>query len=133
MTNFESSPQLSGYKQEAIFHVLEDFRQMERLFPEGKVKNWQTDGESCRFQIDGVGELGLIISKKEPASLVQYTGHGKVPFNFHLRVHLQTTENGTQVLVTAEAKLNPMLKMMVNKPIQKFMDMLCQAIANTKV
>ncbi|MBN2742561.1 hypothetical protein LX69_01970 [Breznakibacter xylanolyticus] len=130
MTHFESLPQPSTQTPENIYTILEDFRQMEHLFPEGKVKNWQTDGNTCRFTVDGIGEIGLIIAQKEPCSRVQYTGHGKVPFNFHLSVLLQPTATGAQVVVAADAQMNPMIKMVAAKPVQKFLELLCAAIAN---
>ena len=132
MTHFVTTQKHSALPAEKIYSILADFKQLEALLPQGKISNWQTDGDTCRFKADGVGELGLSISKKEPFSLVQYTGHGKVPFDFHLRIHMSPTDEGTDLSLSADARLNPMLKMMVAKPIQKFLEMLNNAISDYK-
>ena len=132
MTQFETNALQSLLPAEKIYERLSDFRQLEAYLPAGKIQNWQTDGETCRFQADGVGELGLIISHKEPFSLIQYTGHGKVPFNFYVQIHLTALNDVALVHVTAEAKLNPMLRMLVSKPVQKFLEMLNETIAGIK-
>jgi carbon monoxide dehydrogenase subunit G len=118
---------------EKIFAFLSDFTHFGDLLPAEKVKNWQATEDTCRFTVDGLGEIGLRIVKKEAYSLVQFAGNGKVPFDFYLMVHLEgKDENHTDVYLSAEAKLNPMLKMIASGPVQKFLDTLVQAIAAHK-
>lgn len=133
MTTFESARLNAAYSSETMFGYISNFTNFEKMIPEGKVKNWQATEDTCRFSVDGLGEIGLRIVKKEPFSLIQFTGDGKVPFDFYLVVHLQAIDaKNTEVYLAVEAKLNPMMKMIASKPIQKFLDTLVHAIVAHK-
>lgn len=130
MVNFESSHHAAACSSNEIFGFISDFTKMGAVLPADKVKNWQSSVDGCRFSVDGLGEVGLKIVKKEPFSLVQYVGDGKVPFNFYLNVHLVETSPSTcQLYLSAQAQLNPMMKMIASGPVQKFLDTLAVAIA----
>ena len=52
---------------------------------------------------------------------------------FNLWVQLkQVAHNDTKVKITIKADLNPMLKMMVNKPLQNFVDKLVEGMEKMK-
>jgi carbon monoxide dehydrogenase subunit G len=130
MTNFESPRYSATANANEIFGFLSDFDQMGAVLPADKVKNWQSTGDSCRFTVDALGEVGLRIVKAEQGSLVQYAGDGKVPFNFYLTVNLTPTgDEQCEVMLSAQAQLNPMMKMIASGPVQKFLDTLASAIA----
>jgi len=131
MTTFESTRLKASYSDETIFSYISDFTNFEKVIPPGKVKNWSANADSCRFTVDGLGEVGLRIVKKEPFTLVQFAGDGKVPFDFYLKVNLKMIDSQvTEVYLSAEAKLNPMMKMIASNPINKFLDTLVHAIVS---
>lgn len=130
MTTFESSQHTATRPATEIYGFISDFNAISAVLPSDKVKNWQSSTDSCRFTVDGLGEVGLRISQKEPHTLVQYVGDGKVPFNFYLNVHLaENTDGQTSLHLSVEAQLNPMMKMIASGPIQNFVDKLAEAIA----
>ncbi|MFT3740433.1 MAG: SRPBCC family protein [Breznakibacter sp.] len=130
MTTFESARYMAVRPASEIYGFISDFNAISVVLPSDKVKNWQSDADSCRFTVDGLGEVGLRISQKEPSTLVQYVGDGKVPFNFYLNVHLSDCESGgTSLYLSAQAQLNPMMKLIATGPIQNFLDKMAEAIA----
>lgn len=130
MTNFESSRHLAEANSSDIYTFISDFTKMGAVLPADKVKNWQSTPDSCRFTVDALGEVGLRIVKAEPFSMVQYVGDGKVPFNFYLNVNLADKGDGQcEVWLSAQAKLNPMMKMVASGPVNKFLETLAAAIA----
>lgn len=130
MTKFESDIKKSAYPAEAIFNFLSDFDHFGDLIPQDKISNWQSAGESCRFTIDPVGEVGLRILEKEEYKTIKYTAEGKTPFNFFLWIQLKEVGEGdTRIKLTIKADMNPMIKMVASKPVKKFLDVLSDGIA----
>lgn len=133
MTKFESDIKKSPYSSETIFNFLSDFDHFGDLIPKDKISNWESMGDSCRFTIDPVGEVGLRIVEKEAHSTIKLTGEGKTPFNFFLWIQLkEMASDDTRIKLTIKADMNPMIKMMASKPIKKFLEVLADGIANHK-
>lgn len=130
MTTFESDIKKSTYSSETIFNFLADFDHFGDLIPKDKITNWQSNGDSCRFTIDPVGEVGLRIVEKEEFKTIKYTAEGKTPFNFFLWIQLkEVAVDDTRIKLTIKADMNPMIKMVASKPINKFLEVLSDAIA----
>ena len=115
-----------------IFNYLSNFNNFKQLMPE-QVSNWQSTADECTFTINGMATIGMKIVEKTPTSSIRIQSNGKVPFEFTLLVLL--TEKGPascngQLLF--ESELNPMLKMMVQKPLTNFFNILAQKMKDIK-
>ena len=133
MTRFESPVKSIPYPASQIYGMLSDFDNFESLLPSDKVKNWQSQGDSCRFEVEGIGPVGLKIIEREASKTIKYTADGKVPFNFFLWFQLKEVEAGdTKMKLTLDAELNPMIKMVAQGPLKKFLGLLADAIAEHK-
>ncbi|WP_439181915.1 SRPBCC family protein [Carboxylicivirga taeanensis] len=131
MTTFESDIKKSNHPAETMFNFLSDFDHFGEVIPKDKINNWQSFGDSCRFSIDPVGEVGLRIVDTEAPKVIKYTAEGKTPFNFFLWIQLkEVAADDTRVKLTIKADMNPMIKMVASKPIKKFLEVLSDAIAN---
>jgi carbon monoxide dehydrogenase subunit G len=131
MTTFEGPVKSIPHSSDLVFTFLSDFNNFEALLPPDKVTGWVSTGDTCRFSIDGIGEIGLKIIEKEPHKTIKYTADGKTPFNFFLWVQLkEVSVEETKVKMTIKADLNPMLKMIVTDPVTKFLDVVTDAIVN---
>ncbi|TCO10568.1 SRPBCC family protein [Natronoflexus pectinivorans] len=129
MTKFEGPIRTIPHSSNVVFNFLSNFDHFESLLPPEKVTNWHSAGDTCRFTIEGIGDIGLKIIEKEQGKTIKYTADGKTPFNFFLWVQLkEITENETKVKLTIKADLNPMLKMMVSSHVEKFLDVVTDAI-----
>ena len=124
---------------ELIYNFLTDFNNLKSVIPSDKVKDFESTEDTCKFNIEGVGQAGLKIIEKEPDKLIKITSDGKSPFSFFFWIQLkpiENFENTTAIKLTLDANLNPMMKMMVGKHLQKGIDaMLDQVVAffNEKV
>ncbi|PWE01162.1 SRPBCC family protein [Marinilabilia rubra] len=131
MTRFESSVKSIPYPASRIYGMLSDFDNFESLLPSDKVKNWESQGDSCRFEVEGIGPVGLKIIDREEPKTIKFTADGKVPFNFFLWIQLKEVEDeDTKLKLTLDAELNPMIKMVAQKPLKKFLGLLADAIAD---
>ncbi|MGC9342298.1 MAG: SRPBCC family protein [Bacteroidales bacterium] len=130
MGKIESKITKSEHSDEKLYAFVTDFNNFESLIPEDKVKNWQSDGESCSFTIDGIGNAGLKITEKEPNKMVKISSEGSSPVNFLMWIQLkQVDENDTRIKITIDPQVNMMMMSMVKKPLKEFVDMLAERMS----
>jgi carbon monoxide dehydrogenase subunit G len=118
---------------EKVYGFITNFNNFKHLIPDGKVKNWQSDENSCSFTVDPVGDIGFIIIEKQPFSLVKLGNKegNKIEFNFWVQLK-QVESNDTRIKLTMEVKLNSFMEMMAKKPLQEFLDKLVDQMEQYK-
>jgi hypothetical protein len=115
---------LSGTPAE-IYNFVTDLRNLKRFVPEGTINNWQSESDTCSFNVSVVGTVSVRIALKEPFSKVIYNGDALKKNDFSLILDIANSKIDTaEVKIRLEAELNPMLKMMANKPIAQFLEIL---------
>src|ERR1700741_4084021 len=127
MTTLESKiVPLQKSAQEA-FSFTSDFNNFGKLMPE-QVTNYQSTNSTCSFTIQGMASLSMEHEKLTPNSEIVIRPNGKVPFDFKLFVLF--TENGSQssVQIKMDADLNPLFKMMAEKPLTNFLNLLAEKV-----
>ena len=132
VTKIESEKVNINNSPENIFNYLSDFNNFEKLMPD-QVTNWESTSDECSFTINGMATIGMKIVEKTPHSKIAISSNGKVPFDFQLFVVLESDAPEQCVgQLLFEAELNPMLKMMVEKPLGNFFNMLAQKMQDIK-
>ena len=131
MTKYESKIKVVPHPAEKIFNFLTDFNNFGEVLPKDKIKNWQSFGDHCTFEIDMVGEVGLRIVDKTPFDTIKYVTEGNTPVNFFLWVQIkEVAESDSRIKLTIKADMNPMIKMVASGPIKKFLEVLADGIAS---
>ncbi|MBN8697459.1 MAG: SRPBCC family protein [Bacteroidetes bacterium] len=132
LTRIESDKVEINNSAEKIFNHLSDFNNFSQLMPP-QVTNWQSTADECSFTLNGMATIGMKIVEKTPNTKISISSHGKVPFEFKLFVLLTEKDASNCVgQLTFESDLNPMLKMMVEKPLGNFFNMLAQKMKDIK-
>ncbi len=132
LTKIESDKVEINNSAEKIFNHLSDFNNFSQLMPP-QVTNWQSTADECSFTLNGMATIGMKIVEKTPNTKISISSHGKVPFEFKLFVLLTEKDaNNCVGQLTFESDLNPMLKMMVEKPLGNFFNMLAQKMKDIK-
>jgi carbon monoxide dehydrogenase subunit G len=128
-TKIESRVGTITSSEEKIYNFVSNFNNFKQFIPADKVQDFESTEDSCHFSVPNMGKVGLRIIEKTPFNTVKVSGDGMANQQFNLWVQLkQVAENDTKVKVTIKADLNPMLKMMVSKPLQNFVDKLVEAM-----
>lgn len=129
MTRIESKKTEVNNSQENIFNFLTDFNNFEKLMPTDKVSEWTSNTNECSFTINGMATIGMRIIEKSPFSSIKIVSHGKNPFEFTLNVNIEaiSADKSVAQLIFA-ADINPFLKMMVEKPLTNFFNMLADKL-----
>lgn len=108
-----------------VFAFVTDIRNFEQFIPEGSINGWHAEKESCSFSVSMIGNVTVILAEKEKAVKVVFKGDALKKNDFTLTLKIaETVKNHAEVIVTLDADLNPMMKMLASKPINQFLGML---------
>ena len=124
MTTFDSEEVSIAQSQNFVYDFLSDFNNFEKLMPP-QISQWQSDGESCSFNIQNMATLGMRYQSKDPQNHITIISEGKSPFPFDLQCFIQ--EEGAascRVKLQFNAQMSPMIKMMAARPLENFVNLL---------
>tara|TARA_B100000780_G_scaffold47028_1_gene29246 strand:+ start:56 stop:445 length:390 start_codon:yes stop_codon:yes gene_type:complete len=108
-----------------FFMMLENF---ELLMPSSTQK-FEVDGDSFLFALKGMPEIRLALGNSVEYSKVSL-GAASSKLAFTLEANISTiSENSSNVQLQFEGDFNPMMSMMVKKPLTSFIDTLTENIA----
>lgn len=118
---------------EGIYNFLTNLNNFEKLMP-SEVSDWKSTIEECTFTLKGMPSIGFMILEQTPSTHIVYKGIGKLPAAVFLKVAINPNgDKACRAQLFLEAELNPMLKMMVEKPLTKFLDVLAHNLTKMEV
>ncbi len=126
MTRIDSDEVIVNKTPEEVFNFLSDFNNLQKIMPQ-QVADWQSTQTDCSFTIKGMASLGMELAEKTPHTQIKIARKGKAPFDFSLFCNMQPANDGnTKLQLAFDADLNPMLKMMAEKPLKNFLNILAE-------
>lgn len=124
MTRIESEKKQINKSAREVFSFLSDFNNYKSIMP-AQVVDWQSTRDECSFTIKGMASLGMKITERIPDSEIKISKNGKAPFDFNLICSIEEgTGNTCNLQLFFDADLNPFLKMMAEKPLKNFLNLL---------
>ena len=115
-----------------VFAYLSDFNNFKNMMPP-QISDWKSTADNCSFNINGMANIGMKIVNKVPSSLINIKSDGKVPFTFDLDVHItEMGENKCKGQLIFNGDINVMMKMMVEKPLTNFFNILANKMKDIK-
>lgn len=108
--------------QKAVFDYLSDLNNFKDLLPKDRIDDWDSNEEWCTFKVQGTATIDLLIKEKTPNESLLLESGPKSPFPFTLLLILDPADGGTVAYQKVDAKVNPFLKMMVEKPLTNLFD-----------
>lgn len=113
---------------EELFNFFTKLENYEQLMPENTQK-FEVDGESFIFGLKGMPEIRLVMKEKTEFSNVTLgAASSKLPFTLASDIN-KISENESEVVLKFKGDFNPMMAMMVKKPLTKFIETLTENIA----
>lgn len=121
----ESKKVILAKSKEEIYNSLEKLSSYEGLMPES-IEKFEIDGDSFIFGLKGMPEIRLVLKEKTPYSrIVLGAASSKMPFTIELNIEeVESTSSNVQLFFKGE--FNPMINMMVKKPLTKFIETLTE-------
>ncbi len=113
--------------QELYEFLLNPFN-FEKLMPDN-VETFEADTEGFVFALKGMPKVALKLGEKEPYHKVQYiSAKENLDFDLELLIN-EENDSHSMVQILFEGKFNPFIKMMVEKPLTKFITTLEENVA----
>ena len=112
-----------------MFNYLSELSNFERLMPDS-VRSFHIENDCAILDIQGIGKLELAITETDNPSKIVMLPQNKVPFQFDIQWHIQSTDHGSQVHALINADLNMMMRMMAEKPLNDFINIQIQKLSN---
>ncbi|MBT8317261.1 MAG: SRPBCC family protein [Lutibacter sp.] len=123
--NLESKKTVINKSQKDFFKFLSHLENFEQIMPENNEK-FEVDGESFIFSLKGMPEIRLVMKEKQEFNKI-VLGAASSKLNFSLTAIIDSiSENSCETQLLFEGEFNPMMAMMVKKPLQKFIDTLTE-------
>lgn len=132
MSKFESSIKQIPYSQQAVYAMLSDLGNIEKVrdrIPEDKIRDFRFDRDTIAVTAPPVGELRLrIVERDEPKCIKFATEQSPIPFDLWIQV-LPVTDTTSKMKLTIKAELNPFIKGMVQGPLKEGVEKIADALA----
>lgn len=122
-----SSTATVNQSTEMLFSKLSQVDSFKQLMPEGAAFTAINDNQ-FRFKLGGLPEIGLSIVEKQPnESIVLKSSSDKISFSLRGQI-TEVSSYQTDIQLHFEGNFNPMMAMLVKKPLTQFMESLVNNI-----
>jgi len=126
--NLESPKVTVQKSSKEIFEYLSKVENFEHIMP-SNIDKFEAGKESFLFALKGMPEIELKLEEVEaPKKIVLGSASEKFPFNLTADIE-EASDSSSNVQLLFDGQFNPMVAMMVKKPLQKFIDTLISNIA----
>lgn len=126
--NIEGNKVVVKKSAKDVFDFFTKLENFEQLMPENTQK-FEVDGESFIFGLKGMPEIRLVMKEKtEFSNITLGAASSKLPFTLSSDIN-ELSENESEVVLSFNGDFNPMMAMMVKKPLTKFIETLTENIA----
>ena len=132
MVKIESKKVELNRNVEFVYEYLSDFTHFS-MMANDKIENFKATQDRCSFTIKGMTDMGLKIISRLPNESITISNDTEVPssmpLNFLIIFEFERVEPYvTKVIVKMELDANPMIAMMVKKPLEKFVNSLADGM-----
>ena len=141
-TKYVSEVKVINNNQEVVFNYLSNFENLSKYVNEGllskmteqipqiKISNFESDTDSCRFQIAGMGLAEIRIIDREPHKTIKISSSGSMPVSIVFWIQLlPVSAYETKLRLTLDADMSMMIKMMVSKKLEEGINRLADMLA----
>ena len=117
---------------EFVYEYLADFTHFS-MVANDKIENFKATQDRCSFTIKGMTDMGLKIISRLPNESITISNDTDVPSSMPLNFLIifefeRVAPYVTKVIVKMELDANPMIAMMVKKPLEKFVNSLADGM-----
>ncbi|MBL7970438.1 MAG: hypothetical protein JNL03_02865 [Prolixibacteraceae bacterium] len=141
-TKYVSDVKTVNNNQEIIYNYLSNFENLSKYVNEGllakmteqvpqiKISNFESDADSCRFQIAGMGLAEIRIIEREAHKTIKVSSSGALPVSITFWIQLlPVAAYETKLRLTLDADMSMMVKMLVNKKLEEGINRMADMLA----
>jgi carbon monoxide dehydrogenase subunit G len=142
LSKYTSDIKFIDQNEELVFNYLSNFDnfshylnesvldKVSQQVPQIKVTDFESDNDSCRFNITGMGQSEIRIVNREPFKTIKIESSGKLPVEITFWIQLMAvTPSQTKMKLTLHAEMGMMIKMMAGKKLEAGINQLADMLA----
>ena len=142
LNKYTSEVKLINHNQQIVFNYLSNFENLgtylnsgliEKItekVPQIKITDFESDRDSCKFNITGFGIAQIKIVNREPFKTIKIESSGGLPLSFTFWIQLLTIdETRTKMRLTLHAEMSVMIKMMAGNKLEEGLNQLAETLA----
>jgi carbon monoxide dehydrogenase subunit G len=142
LDKYTSDIKFVGHNPVVIFNYLSNFENLSKYVNEGllatisqkvpqiKITDFESDTDSCRFKISGMGQSELRIVDREPHKTIKVESSGGLPVSITLWIQLlPVSAYQTKMKLTLHAEMGMMIKMMAGKKLEEGVNQMAEMLS----
>lgn len=131
-----------NHNQQVVYNYLANFDNLSQYINEGllskinekvpqiKISEFESDQDSCRFHVMGMGKAEIRIIEREPVKTIKISSSGGLPVGIILWIQLlPASPHQTRMRLTLHAEMNIMMKMMIDKKLEEGINQIADMLA----
>lgn len=131
MTEFTSDIVTLESDREKVYNHLLTMSNYEALFPSDKISDFESTENSFSVKIVGQGKIRMERAAEVPNERISLRAIDDKPFKMELNILLKDNgDSKTDGHIYAEADLNPFIKMVAQKPLDKLFNSMAQKLTS---
>lgn len=121
LSNFEN---LSGYLNSGLIEKITE------KIPQIKITDFQSNQDSCKFNITGLGVAEIKIVNRDPFKSIKVESSGGLPLSFTFWIQLIPVDvYQTKIRLTLHAEMSMMIKMMAGSKLEEGINQLADTLS----
>ena len=142
LNKYISDVKLANHNQQVVFNYLSNFENLSTYLnsgliekitekiPQIKITNFESDQDSCKFNITGLGVAEIKIVKREPFKTIKVERSGGLPLSFTFWIQLIPVDQfQTKLRLTLHAEMSMMIKMMAGSKLEEGINQLADTLS----
>ncbi|WP_430974039.1 hypothetical protein [Sunxiuqinia rutila] len=141
LSKYTSDIKFIDHNEEVVFNYLSNFENLSQYVNDGllqkvseqvpqiKINNFESDSDSCRFDIGGMGQAEIRIINREPFKTIKVESSGSLPVEITFWIQLlPVSPYQTKMKLTLHAEMGMMIKMMAGKKLKEGINQLAEVL-----
>ncbi|WP_297096117.1 hypothetical protein [uncultured Draconibacterium sp.] len=142
LNKYVSEVKVIEQNQQVVFNYLSNFENLSTYLnsgliekitekvPQIKITDFESDQDSCKFNITGLGVAEIKIVNREPFKTVKVESSGGLPLSFTFWIQLMpVNEYKTKMRLTLHAEMSMMIKMMAGSKLEEGINQLADTLS----
>lgn len=142
VSKYTSEVKIINHNQQVVFNYLSDFENLSGYLNQGlvekiteqvpqiKITGFESNHDSCKFHISGLGLAEIRIVNREPFKSIKIESSGGLPLSFTFWIQLLADDAfQTKIRLTLHANMSMMIQMMVGGKLEEGLNKLAETLA----
>ena len=142
LNKYKSEVKLVEHNKQIVYNYLANFEnlseylnsglieQITEKIPQVRITDFESNRDSCKFNITGLGVAEIKIVKREPFKTIKVESSGGLPLSFTFWIQLiSVNQYKTKMRLTLHAEMSMMIKMMAANKLEEGINKLADTLS----